>query len=675
MIAMVTNAPIPARDLLAYDPHDIEKLLPKRVDVLFEDGKVVNTTSRALTYSWYIWEFHRRYPFLPLNYEHHIDSVLNGQLLSSNTHIDLLGRVSKELILKHGMEDSQNKEAILELIYYVTNQLHNELPTLASRYVATIDILDILALAKDPDILAMKAKMEPTATGIADFYAKAHKIILEDPKYKTNNLVQFIRMKILNMNQVNQCVLARGFPIEVTGTILSTAITSNYVTGMYKLYDYVAESRGAAKHLYSAEAPLQDTEYFARRLQLAGMVVEGIVQGDCGTTEYLPWHVKPPVFTQTGRTVYDGDRKFMKGKLYLDESTGQLKEITGKETHLDGTTIKLRSVLFCKEKNPHYVCSHCFGMLHHNVSRFANLGHLCDATLTQQLTQTILSTKHLIGSAVGTEIFLKEDAQKYLMFLSNTMSFHLKPNTRESNLKLVVNRNTAIGLTDLKLLDTIDQISPKRISMLDDIEIRETLPNGATVTTQIHLEQNNRYGYFSKEFLLFVRENGWTTNEYDHFVFDLTGWNPKHPIIGVPDMEYSYADHAAQIANLIESNTKKLQARSQATAPQETLSELFDLVNSKISVNIALLEVMIYANMTQGVDNYGMARHHQAGLNVARFIISHRSLGPAYAYQNQFETIASPRSFFQENRPDSPIDVFLAPREVVAHRKKQLQAT
>lgn len=662
------NKVVKARDVLALTPHGILKEFPNNVDVIYDDGMKVISSKRKLVYSWYIWEFHRVYPVLPLVHEYHVDSVLNGQMLSSNTHIELLERISKHLILKYGLSGYKDKEEILSLIYLITNKLHNELPKLSGRYVMTLDILDILELAHDERIVEMKEKLGARSGSIEDFYSKARKVIMGDSKYQNNNLVQFIKMNILNINQVNQCILARGFPIEVTGTILSTPILSSYATGMYKLYDYVAESRGAAKHLYAAEAPLQQAEYFARRLQLTGMVVKGISSHDCGTQNYLTWFVKPATYTETGRQVYSGDLRFLKGKYYFDELTGTLKDITGKENHLVGKVIKLRSVLHCQEKDPHKICPICFGLLHHNVSRFANLGHLCDANLTQQSTQILLSTKHHIGSAVGSTPLLKEDGHRYFTFNSSTMSFNMKPMNKTSKYKIIVNRGAAIGLTDLKLLTNIETINVARISSLSEIVIQETMSNGAVAEIPIKIEHNKRFGFFSYEFLKYLKENGWTTNEYDHFVFDLANWNCKFPLIRIPDMEYSYSDHVDQIAGLIESKDKKLNGRVKPDSPEQTLQELFDLVNSKISVNIALLEVMVYAVMTPGVDDYGLARNKPNPIvNIARNIIINRSLGPAYAYEGQAETIANPRSFFQHNRPDSPIDVFLNPREVVRH--------
>ncbi|HXQ32672.1 MAG TPA: hypothetical protein VN843_01495 [Anaerolineales bacterium] len=569
------------------------------------------------------------------------------------------------------MTSDQDKEEILELIQQITNQVLSELPSIASRYVMTLDILDFIELTRDEEVTRMKQTVEPYPKSIEMFYREAYQALLSNPKYKNNSLIHYIKARIVNDNQINQCIHARGFPSEVTGIIYSTPIMSCYTTGLYKLYDYVAESRGSSKHLYAAEEPLQSAEYFARRLQLIGLVIQGISEKDCGTTRYLTWTIKPPVVTDRGHQIYGGDLSLMIGKFYLDEATGTLKNITGHEKHLYGKTIKLRSVIYCQERDPHKVCPTCFGLLSHNVSRFATLGHLCDATLTQKTTSSILSTKHYIGSAVGEEILLKEDARRYMFF--KDMALYMKPMNKTSSYKMIVNRGSALSLTDLNLIRDIDKINMRRISSLSNIVIQEMV-SGAIhpVETEIKIEKNKRYGYFSYEFIKYLKDKGWTTNEYDHFVFDLSEWNCKNPIIRIPDMEYSYHDHINQIETIIESRIKKFNSRAVPETPEHVLSDLFDIVNSKISVNLALLEVMVYAVMTPSANDYGLARNVDNPIvNVARNIIVNRSLAPAYAYEYQFNTITNPRSFLMQNRPSSPLDVFIAPREVVQHLESQ----
>lgn len=669
---------VKARALLVYSPQQIleefssESDVPDYVMVEYDNGVVKKSGVRKLALSRFFWEFHAHYPELPITYDHHVSSVLKGRLMTSATHINLLTRITEQLIRNHGHRSHTEREKILSLIYDVVNTIYNVLPTLTGEYVATVDLSDIISIVRDSEILALKEKTIATAHSIAEFYSSAQKIIMENERHQDNSMVQYVRMGLLNMNQVNQCALMRGLPTEVTGAILSQPIMSNYVTGMYKVYDFVAESRGAAKHLFSAEQPLQDSEYFARRLQLVSMVVEGIEEGDCGSTEYVSWLVRGPAMNSAGHISYGGDLPLLVGKYRLDEDTGTLREITSDDTFLIGKVIKMRSHMFCHLKDPHMVCSTCFGMLSINVSRFANLGHLCCATLTQQSTQSILGTKHLIGSGVGSDFMLSQEARRYFHFVPKTMAFYIRPGIKTSKLSLVIPRAAAVGLTDLLHVSSNQGISPARISSVQTMEIREEMVEGFHVPTVVGVDQNGRPGYLSMEFLDYARNVQWETDEHENFVFDLSKWALNEPILKIPDVEYSYSDHSKQIAEMIESKIKDIRLRSRPDAPVRVLQELFDLVNSKLSVNIAVLETIVYANMTAGPNNYAMARNHPgAGLNVAKSIIQNRSMGPSLVYEKQTDIITNPASFFNEGRPSSPLDVYFRPKEVVEDTKRR----
>jgi hypothetical protein len=102
---------------------------------------------------------------------------------------------------------------------------------------------------------------------------------------------------------------------------------------------------------------------------------------------------------------------------------------------------------------------------------------------------------------------------------------------------------------------------------------------------------------------------------------------------------------------------------------------LFELVNSKLNVNIALLEVIIYAAMVKNAaeGDYGLARNSpNRTLGVSKQTLVNRSLSAAYAYEKQTMTLSDPASFFNKNRPDSIFDVFVAPRETVMFYKDKV---
>lgn len=639
--------------------------------ICFDDGEVIETTLKKTLYSHYFWRIHREYPELPILKRHHVQSVLNGRPLNSGTHIELLSVILKDCCEHYKLFLPEQTEYLLGMIYEITNTVYNEASKLSEPYVPSLDILDLIEVIEYPPIKEINDNTQPTDISIRETYAKVMDILTNDPALKHNPLVKAVNSKMVNANQVLQCISIRGFPSEVDGTILPVPIMTNYTRGMKTLYNYVAESRSAAKALYFSEAPLKKAEYFARRLQLLCMVVESIANHDCGTDRYLHWRVTPPQKDPNGKVVYSGDLKFMIGKYYLDEETNKLKQITGDDPNLHNKVLKIRTALYCRTHNPHQICEVCFGGLSRNISRYANVGHLCSATMTQQTSQSVLSTKHLDSSSVSPDILLSELKARFFTINKDKDSYLIRKDFKDKNVRIVINRDNAIGLTDIDNIDSIENVNPTRVSAIEYIDFQYRTKN-EEIAIPIDISQENRKAVLTMEFLRYLKVFKWRTDNRNNFVFDLTNWDFDLPIFKLPDMEYSFSDHSNQIEKVIESNMKSIAERSTPQSPVSTLQELFVLVNSKLNVNMAALEVIIYATMIADPDDYQMARHSENPvLNVTDTVLRNRSLSPAYAYEKQIEVITSPRSFFKMNRPDSVFDVFIRPKEVIHHYRQK----
>lgn len=655
-----------ARKLVNESESFIVDGLPDRLTVLFEDGVSIETSKRKVLYSWHCWEIHRQYPNTPILNTHIVDSVLKGGNLNSSTHRNLLGVIYRDVVAAYKLYNNRNVEHLLGLVYQVTNSIHNYISKAAEENVTTIDIIDFIEVIEHPVIKQTNESIEPNNTSIGRAYTKILDVIKTDASLKDNSLAKAVRAGMVNANQVTQCVSVRGFMTEVDGTIMPTPIYSNFTKGMRSVYNYLAESRSAAKSYYFAEAPLEDSEYFARRLQLLCMTVERLHHEDCGSTQYIDWFVNPPKKNDKGVVVYPGDLKFMIGKYYLDETTKALKIITHDDPTLHGKTLKLRSVLFCKHHDKHGVCEVCFGNLSRNVSRFANLGHVCCATMTQQTSQSVLSIKHYDASASGVGITLSPISSKYFTIDPKKTSYILKKELKDESVKITVNRDEAIGLTDILNVGSLDNININRVSSIDSIEICTIDKTHGEFRNFVTVGQEGRTAILTKEFLEYLKVSRWNTDARNNFVFDLDEWNYDLPIMKLPEMEYSFADHSKQIASVIESSMKNITNRSTPQSAISTLMELFELVNSKLSVNLAALEVIIYATMVKDTESYDMGRNSDGNvLGIADAIIKNRSLSTAYAYEDIFDTLIDPRSFFKLDRPDSPFDVAIAAKEVV----------
>lgn len=658
-----------ARDLVKKPKAELFNLLPDRFNIKFDNDTIIETTKRKTIFSRFFWKIHSFYPNLPITEKHHVDYVLKGNPLSSNTHRILLGIIFKDLVYSYNLYDPKSKEHVLQLIYEITNDINNEMVEYAEQDVMSFDILDFIEINTYPAIAEAINKTEPTSSSIANTYKFVSKVIKEDNNLKHNPLVRASKAGLVNQSQLLQCVALRGFLTEVTGKLMPNPVMASFTSGLTEMYQFIAESRAAAKALHYSEAPLQDAEYFARKLQLMCMVIEKIHFSDCGSKKYLEWRVSPPIKDEFGTIIRQSDLMFMIGKYYLDEETNNLKVINGDDSSLYNKVIKLRSSIFCNHSNPHEVCSVCFGELAHNVSAYANIGHLCSATMTQQSSQSVLSIKHLDASATSIKIILNDTTSIFFTVNKSRSGFILKDIFKPKNLKLVISKEDALGLIDILNIENIDNINPSKVSAIEYLDVKYT-DNNDEIIMPVCVAQNNRKAILSLELLKYLKIHSWEIDNRNNFVFNMDKWDYTLPVLRLPEMEYSYSDHSHAIASLVESSVKNLADRQQPSSPVSTLIELFNLVNRKLNVNLAALEIIICALMMKSKTSYGLARNSpDAVLGVSDLIIKNRSLGAAFAYEDQASVITDPSSFFYNDRPDSIFDVFLMPEQVIKSMK------
>jgi len=123
------------------------------------------------------------------------------------------------------------------------------------------------------------------------------------------------------------------------------------------------------------------------------------------------------------------------------------------------------------------------------------------------------------------------------------------------------------------------------------------------------------------------------------------------------------------IAALLESSVGALQERDKVVSPGVVLEELYNLVNDKLVVNLAVLDVVMYSIMIVSAEagDYSLPKPWtKSGLGVMTLSMANRSLAPTMAYEGHQDIITSPLSYTSTNRPDSIMDGLLMPAEVFA---------
>jgi hypothetical protein len=292
--------------------------------------------------------------------------------------------------------------------------------------------------------------------------------------------------------------------------------------------------------------------------------------------------------------------------------------------------------------------------------------------MTQQTSQSVLSNKHYQASSVSPTITISDDTAVFFHLTKEKTGYIFNDKWKKQKPTVTINRDSLPGLIDLQIVSDISNINPTRVSNIDTIDITTIGPKENKLVTTISISQGNRGANLSQEFLYYLKEHGWSTDNRNNFVLDLANWDFNLPMFKMPDIEYSFSDHSKQVAEIIESKLEKLNDRQTPESAVYTLQQLFMLVNAKLNVNIACLEVIIYASMVKELGMFGLSRNAENPImNIAARVMKGRSLSVAYAYEGQSEVILNPASFYAIDRPDSPFDVFVAPHEVITAEKQR----
>lgn len=659
-----------ARELVNWSNEAVMSL-PLHHQVQFDDGEIIETFQNETVYSHMFWQIFRPYPKARILKSHHIRTILGKESLTTDTHTKLCSKIFRSIVEDENLFLPEQKEPLLALIYKTVSSSMSRLSILSEENVTSIDILDFIEIAKHPEIERLRTEAYQDSSKIKYAYEETIKIIENEPRFIDNGLSKAVKSKMVKANQVVQCVVFRGFATEVDGAIFPEPIWSNYTFGNTTFADFVKDSRTAAKSHFYSDTALKDSEYMARKFRLFSTVLERIVYEDCGSTNHVSWLVKGEEKDSSGTIIYPGDLPFLLGKHYLSEDEKTYLSIEGNEKHLIGKVIKLRTLLYCKTPDPHAVCHVCAGKLSENISRFANIGHLGSVTTTKETTQNILSIKHVNTSSTALKILLGDHERQFMNTGAQGSAYYLNKSLKALQPKLTFLRDEAAGLIDLAIIDELNQIRLPRISQTTTVKL-STLQKGIPYDITLNVRQKTKASMMSRELLEYIKEKRWDVDDHNNFVFDMKDWDFDQPLLVMQNKEESYVDLANQINVLVQSSQKMVQKRQVKDAPKLLLQELFDLVNSKLRVNILSFEIMIYALMVESTTNYALSRNAKdAVLGVAELLIKFRSLGAALAYEDMHETLSNPANFYQGRRPDSPLDVFFAPKEVVQKYSRQ----
>ena len=647
--------------------YEILNGIRKHHNVVFEDNKVVYMEYKDIILSRYLWELTNFVPGMKITSDYVASKYFSEGMYTSKTINKCFEVMLRDIVNNYLNRsiDRSSLSTVYEQMFLIVVDIYNEVVYSNLNYATTLNIKDFLEIQFKPKLIEAMRKVgeDSNLDNIQNSYDVLDDICRNDPSLSNNIVAKGYIAGTFSANQLRQMLASRGYVTEIDSRIFKYPIASSFVLGFNSIYELAIESRSGAKALFLSNIAIRDSEYFARELQLVTMIVENLVNTDCGTKEYTDWYIRGAEVT--GKS----DLEFLIGKRYFDPISNKEYTITGDENNLVGKVIKLRTAYNCKLKHKNSICTACFGGLSHAVFEHTNLGHITTTNVTKQISQSILSTKHIVANATSSSIELSDIAAKFFT-VKNKNGYGIKSSLlKRTNIKMsiIIEQKEAFGIKDLNNDVDVYKLNPARVSMLQSIIMVTTDKQGNSEYYPIVVTDGNKYGNITYEFLEYIVRNGYTLDDQDRYVIDLSGWTTTTAIIQLPQVEFNFLALAKNVKSRFKYLKLNKQGRSIET-PESLLQIVFDLINSKLNINVALLEVIIYAFIIYDREtrDYDLGRNAKdRDLDRIEGVMTNRSLGSSLAWEKQVDTLLSPKSYYGRNAIDTPLDVLLKPNECI----------
>lgn len=640
--------------------------------VQFDDGELV-VDVRSTIFSWYCQVFHRLYQQTPMLREHH----LGATRLGARSHLDLLGRglfaafdyyrdpanIQQTLALApdnlHQLPDGRtvlNMEVLTKQVYLSTNQIYNKFSYTLEEYVTGVSILDFIDVVLQPDIKRANDNVKPSQASIDSVYRTIESTLLDPKQLHGNPVAKAAKSGLVSMGQNKQCVGPRGFLSDINSEVFPIPVLTGYVHGIYTLADSMKESRSAAKALEFAKDPVAESEYFNRKMQLGCSTLQRVHYIDCGTLEGMEYEIHS--------TNFDA----VTGKQYMTaEGWRPIREHHRRS--LVGQTVLMRTVFKCLVNDRSGVCAECMGDLAWQIPEGTNLGHVSATVMCEEVSQNVLSTKHLDGSSTVDEMELTEYEQQYIQLGTNPNLLQLAPNLAGKRVLLTIPADSAPHLSDVNKTKNVRSLTLSRVSEIREVTFT-VITDGVEDVVVLPVSMGSRLSSLTHEALIYIKRVNWSLTPQGDYLVDLADFNMEDPLFELPLKQINMVDFMKSIEAFLRSSKKTKQNRhlkvlKDFATPEEGLKAFHELVSSKLKVNIAWLENIILATMIVSAENgdHRLPGPHEAGeIGSYEDNMRLRSLAAAMAYQKQEATIFDIQSYSIRNRSDHPQDKILMGR-------------
>jgi len=361
------------------------KFRKRKIGFLFEDGQLVKMQVRIAIINLMLFK-----PWCDYGKTLQVSDLYDTKLISEDSIAERMDWTIK-VFKQYGLTVEQLcdsiariRESLATICLYFSMKIGN-----------TLNMRDFIDLAdkypKFDEIIHTEYDEEnlpPThfiENDIMDRLGVALDIVRSD---RNSNLKPFIMAGgNINLGQLAQLIVCVGPRSDIYGNIAPVIINTNFIRGLRNASDFYIESFAQRKALVANKYQMCDSGYTTRQIGLSGYDASLVDVDDCGSEHTLK------IFIPNEKSL-----KMMEFKEIVtgrDEKGHQILHEIDPETdkHLIGTTVEVRSHIFCSLPQGQYCCT-CYGGM-----RYTSLGYqtslLAALSITATTSQMVLSTKHL----------------------------------------------------------------------------------------------------------------------------------------------------------------------------------------------------------------------------------------------------------------------------------------
>lgn len=642
-----------ARDLLAMTPEELCDIPNEWHKVIFDDGEVV-TIDRSTKVSVLLWGPLKAFPQAPILKKYHLQDTR----ITSKSLVKLINGIIWSI--HKWSNGTVTPETLSRLAIEAKSSFYNQATTKFSAYVSTLSMFEIAEVYNHPAIRAANENFEPTTHGIEKVAYERIKEVMFDPNnFKGNSIIEGLKSGTQKIEQLLQAFGPRGFPTDINSDIFPSPVRTGYIEGVWDHYENMIESRSGTKALLYNKELLRVTEYFNRKSQLIAQYVMRLHRTDCGAD-----YVRFPVLK-----VY---LKQMNGKYWLNEETGQEEILTGKEEHLIGKRILMRSVAGCIHADSQGICSKCYGLLADNIPEGSNIGQIAAVSMGDKITSAVLSTKHTDATSAVEQYKIAGIEANYLREGKLSETLYLKKELADKGFRLMVSRNEASNLADILMIDNLSAYPATQASELTRIGLVRDV-NGETVGDVLTVSLYNRRASLSSAVLEHIKKVSWTLDARDNIVVEMDGFDFSLPFLTLPYKHVNMYEVMKRIQSFLHSGSdtegSKLSSDKVGFTSKTYLKNYTDVIDAnvafaslvceKIALPLSHCEVLVYAMSVKSTANkdFNLPKPGISGqFEKYSKLMQSRSLGGAMAFEKQHEPLINPASFQYKNRNDHPYD-------------------